>query len=66
MEKFNQHPKTEGCLAEGEPEDPQGHHRDERPLRSVPREKREPQAGAASGLSDSASREHNVGGEAVN
>src|ERR1035437_4821067 len=55
MEKSNQLPKTEGCLAEGEPVDP-GHYRVERPLRSVSREKREPQAGVASGLSNTASK----------
>lgn len=66
MEKSNQHPKTEGCSAEGETEDPQGPLRDEQPSGSVPREKREPQAGAASGLSYSASKGLNAGGEAVN
>ena len=40
-------------------------HRSERLLRSVSREKREPQAGAASGLSKSASIEDNASGEAV-
>src|ERR1039457_1677555 len=55
MEKFNQLPKTEGCLAEGEPVDLR-FYRVERPSRSVPREKREPQAGPASCLSNSASK----------
>ena len=54
MEKFNQLPKTEGCLAEGEPVQ-LWFYRVERPSRSVPREKREPQAGPASCLSNSAS-----------
>src|SRR6266700_860367 len=45
MEKSNQLPKTEGCLAEGEPVEPY-FHRAERPSRSVRRS--EPQAGVAS------------------
>src|SRR6266550_7734325 len=56
MEKSNQHPKTEGCLAEGEPTD-LWVCRPERPSRSVPRERREPQAGVASCLSHSTSKE---------
>jgi hypothetical protein len=64
MEKSNQRPKTEGCLAEGEPVDLWGH-RVERPSRSVPREKREPQAGAASCLSDRASKELDASGDGV-
>ena len=64
MEKSNQHPKTEDCLAEAEPVDLQ-YYRLERPTRSVSREKREPQAGAASGLSNSASKESNASGEGV-
>src|ERR1017187_7795880 len=55
MEKCNQLPKTEGCLAEGEPVDLR-YYRVEQPLRSVPRETREPQAGPASCLSNSASK----------
>jgi hypothetical protein len=55
MEKSNQLPKTEGCLAEGEPVDLR-HYRVEQPSRSVPRETREPQAGPASCLSNSASK----------
>jgi hypothetical protein len=55
MEKFNQLPKTEGCLAEGSPIGPWVCWA-ERPLRSVPRDKREPQAGPASCLSNSASK----------
>jgi len=64
MEKSNQHPKTEGCLAEGEPVD-LWFYRVEQPLRGVPREKREPQAGPASCLSNSASRDRHASGEAV-
>ena len=41
-------------------------YRNERPARSVPRERREPQAGPASCLSNSASKEFNASGEAVN
>ena len=40
-------------------------HRVERPSRSVPREKREPQAGPASCLSNSASKERNASGDGV-
>ena len=64
MEKSNQQPKTEDCLAEGTPVDLQ-YYRIERPTRSVSREKREPQAGPASGLSNSASKESNASGEGV-
>ena len=64
MEKSNQHPKTEDCLAEGEPVDLL-YFRLKRPLRSVSREKREPQAGPASSLSNSASKESNASGEGV-
>ena len=55
MEKSNQQPKTEDCLAEGELVDLRDYWL-ERPLRSVSREKREPQAGPASCLSNSASK----------
>src|SRR6266704_2506161 len=64
MEKSNQLPKTEGCLAEGEPV----HlcfHRDKRPSRSVSRDKREPQAGPASRLSNSASIVQGASGDGV-
>ena len=64
MEKFNQLPKTEGCLAEGEPVD-LGLYRVERPSRSVPRERREPQAGPASCLSNSASKVLAASGDGV-
>ena len=64
MEKSNQLPKTEGCLAEGEPVD-LWCHRVERPSRSVPREKREPQAGPASCLSNSASKVLAASGDGV-
>ncbi len=64
MEKSNQLPKTEGCLAEGEPVDlwslPL-----ERPSRSVSRDKREPQAGVASGLSNTASKAADASGDDV-
>ncbi len=64
MEKSNQLPKTEGCLAEGELVD-LWFYRGERPLRSVPRERREPQAGAASCLSNSASKAADASGDGV-
>jgi hypothetical protein len=64
MEKSNQLPKTEGCLAEGEPVD-LWFDRDERPSRSVPRDKREPQAGPASRLSNSASKAADASGDGV-
>src|ERR1017187_7164865 len=64
MGKSNQLPKTEGCLAEGEPVD-LWFHRVERSSRSVPREKREPQVGPASCLSDSASKEPDASGDGV-
>jgi hypothetical protein len=64
MEKSNQLPKTEGCLAEGEAADLRVH-RVERPSRSVPREKREPQAGPASRLSNSASKDQDASGDGV-
>ena len=64
MEKSNQQPKTEGCLAEGEPVD-LGFYRVERPSRSVPRETREPQAGPASCLSNSASKVLVASGDGV-
>ena len=41
-------------------------YRDERPTRSVPRERREPQAGPASCLSNSASKGFNASGDGVN
>src|ERR1035438_10564776 len=64
MEKSNQLPKTEGCLAEGEPVD-LWHYRVERPSRSVSRDKREPQAGVASRLSNSASKAADASGDGV-
>jgi hypothetical protein len=64
MEKFNQLPKTEGCLAEGEPVE-LWFCRVERPSRSVPRERREPQAGPASCLSHSASKLPIASGDGV-
>ena len=64
MEKSNQQPKTEGCLTEGEPID-LWFYRVERLSRSVPREKREPQAGPASCLSNSASKDLAASGDGV-
>src|ERR1035441_2012264 len=64
MEKSNQLPKTEGCLAEGEPVDLRDF-RLERPSRSVPRKKREPQAGPASRLSNTASKAADASGDGV-
>ena len=64
MEKSNQLPKTEDCLAEGEPVALRDF-RLERPSRSVSREKREPQAGVASCLSNTASKERNASGDGV-
>jgi hypothetical protein len=64
MEKFNQLPKTEDCLAEGELVD-LWCYRVERPSRSVSRDKREPQAGVASGLSNSASKAADASGDGV-
>ena len=64
MEKSNQLPKTEDCLAEGEPADLR-YGRLERPSRSVFREKCEPQAGVASGLSNSASKAADASGDGV-
>ena len=64
MEKSNQLPKTEGCSAEGEPVD-LWFFRVKRPSRSVPRDKREPQAGPASCLSNSASKLQIASGDGV-
>src|ERR1019366_3797943 len=60
----NQQPKTEGCSAEGEPVD-LWYYRVEQPSRSVPRETREPQAGPASCLSNSASKVPDASGDGV-
>jgi len=64
MERSNQPPKTEGCLAEGILVDLL-YHRKERPSRSVSRDKCEPQAGPASGLSNSASKSSSASGDDV-
>ena len=64
MERSNQPPKTEGCLAEGILVDLL-YHRKERPSRSVSRDKSEPQAGPASGLSNSASKRSRASGDDV-
>ena len=55
MEKSNPLSKTEGCSGDRSKPDLL-YFRVQRPTRSVPREKREPQAGPASGLSNSASK----------
>jgi RNA-directed DNA polymerase len=69
MERPNQSPKPESCLARGEPEEKAGpdllFFRVERPSRSVLREKREPQAGPASCSSNSASKESDASGQDV-
>ena len=64
MERSNQPPKTEDCLAEGQPVD-LWFYRKERLSRSVSRDKREPQAGPASGLSNSASKRSSASGDDV-
>src|SRR5260221_2504572 len=64
MEKANQLPKTGGCSAEGKPVD-LWYYRGERPSRSVSREKREPQAGPASCLSNPASKGIDASGDGV-
>src|SRR5436190_18727668 len=64
MEKSNQLPNTEGCSAEGEPVD-LWYYRVKRPSRSVSRDKREPQAGTASCLSNTASKAADASGDGV-
>src|SRR5262245_19358707 len=64
MEMSNQQPKPEDCPAEGEPVDLK-YFRVERQSGSVSREKREPQAGPASCLSNSASKGTDASGESV-
>src|SRR5712672_2181322 len=64
MEKFNKLPKTQDCLAEGKPVDLL-YFRFKRQTRSVSGEKREPQAGAASRLSNSALKEQCASGDSV-
>jgi RNA-directed DNA polymerase len=64
MEKSNPLSKTEGCSGGGAMPD-LAYFRVQRPTRSVPREKREPQAGPASGLSHSASKELAASGDGV-
>src|ERR1022692_4403010 len=64
MEKSNQQPKPEDCPPKGEPVD-LWYYRVERSKGSVSREKREPQAGPASCLSNSASKVADASGEAV-
>jgi hypothetical protein len=65
MEESNQQPKAEGCSAGTELVD-LWFYRRKRPSRSVPAVKCEPPAGPASGLSNSASKDLNASGEAVN
>lgn len=60
----NQPPKTEDCLAEGQPVDLWAHGK-EQLSRSVSTAKREPQAGPASSLSNSASRRLQASGQDV-
>jgi RNA-directed DNA polymerase len=64
MEKSNQLPKTEGCSAGGEPVD-LWFYRVKRPSGSVPTDKREPQAGPASRISNSASKAADASGDGV-
>src|SRR6266478_1668571 len=64
MEKSNQLPKTEDCSVEGEPVD-LCVFRVKGQLRGVSRDKREPQAGPASRLSDSASIVQGASGDGV-
>lgn len=65
MERSNQPPKTEGCSGEGKLPVDLHHFRSERPPRSVLTGTREPQARPASGLSNSASKFPNAGGDVV-
>ena len=64
MERSNQPPKTECCPGEGGPPD-LWFFKAKRPLGSVHRELREPQAGVAPGLSNSASKQSDADGDAV-
>lgn len=64
MEKSDKLPKTESCSAKGGPVDLH-YYRTERWRRSVLRNKREPQAGPATGLSNSASKLPNANGDGV-
>jgi len=64
MERSNQSPKPEDCSAGGALGS-QEVLRGEQPKRSVSRDKREPQVGPASGLSNSASKSANASGEGV-
>ena len=64
MERPNQPPNTEGCSRQQEPVDLH-YFRLKRPARSVPPGTREPQAGVASGLSNSASKRIDASGNGV-
>jgi group II intron reverse transcriptase/maturase len=64
MERSNQPPNTEGCPEKGEPVD-LWFYRFKPERGSVPPGKREPQTGTASGLSNSASKRTEAGGDVV-
>src|ERR1035438_6799290 len=64
MERSTQPPQPGGCWRGGAPPD-LWFYRVKRPDRSVPRERREPQAGPASCLSDTASKGLDASGAAV-
>lgn len=65
MERFNQPPKPECCRREGQGAVAQRGEGPEQSAGSVPRDRREPQAGVAPRLSDSASKPSDAGGEGV-
>ena len=65
MERFNQPPNTEGSSGEEEILVVDMYYGVRRLRRSLPEGKREPQAGPASGLSNSASKDANASGDAV-
>jgi hypothetical protein len=65
MERSNQPPKPECCSEKGGEEEDLHYYRTERSRRSVHREKREPQLGPASRLSDTASKRIDASGDGV-
>ena len=65
MERPNQPPRPESCSVEGPEKVDLWYYRTERQRRSVDREKRGPQAGPASCLSNSASKDEDAGGDAL-
>ncbi len=65
MERSNQPPKTECCPEEGQAQVDLWFYKAKQPEGSVHRELREPQAGVAHSLSDSASKLTNVDGDGV-